>query len=48
MPLPFPRHDWCGEGSESPLFMSSTKGKYRKEDVCEKSGGEIVGNGGGK
>ena len=43
MPLPFPRHDWCGEGSESLM-----EGKDRKEDVCEVGGGERVGNGGGK
>ena len=48
MPLPFPRHDWCGEGSKSLMFMSSSEGKDRKEDVCEMSGGERVGNGGGK
>ena len=48
MPLPFPRHDRCGEGSESLMFMSSSEGKDRKEDVCEVNGGGIVGSGGGK
>ena len=48
MPLPFPRHDLCGGGSESPMFMFSSESKDRKEDVCEMSGGGIVGEGGGK
>ena len=48
MPLPFPRHDLCGRGSKSPMFMFSSVSKDRKEDVCEMSGGGVVGKGGGK